>query len=169
MAAAPGTAGISLVGIVAGIAVVGIGVADISTFGAIAVYAVRNTPGDYKGFKDNSNKAIKGAGITYKSTTYKYKHSASKNTPWKDIVESTKNGPAKYKYGTDIEKLEMDALKNGKDVTNGKPWKVKEFSNIVGAKDGVETPYIRVEISPDGTIHSHPITPQEFQKLIKKR
>lgn len=103
----------------------------------------------------------------FKSSTYKYKHNAPKNTLWKDVVESTKSGPAKYKYGTDIGKLELEALQKGKFVNNGKAWKVFDAGNIVGAKDGIQTQYIRVEISPDGTFHSHHITPQEYKKYTK--
>jgi hypothetical protein len=101
------------------------------------------------------------------SSTYKYKHNAPKNISWNNIVESTKSGPAKYKYGTDIQKIEMEVYKTGTNVTNGKPWKVKGFDTIVGAKDGIETRYVRLEISPDGTVHSHPITPQEYKKLTR--
>ena len=105
--------------------------------------------------------------IEYKSSTYLYKHNAPKNLSWKQVVESTKSGPAKYKYGTDIETLEKEALERGIDVNNGKPWKVYDIGNTIGAKSGIETQYIRVEISPEGTVHSHPITPDEFKKYTK--
>ncbi len=103
----------------------------------------------------------------YKSSPYAHKHSAPKNVRWDDVVKSTKNGPAKYKYGTNIEELEMEALEKGIDASNGKPWKVYNTGRIIGAKDGESTPYIRVEISADGTVHSHPITSREYKKLSK--
>lgn len=38
-----------------------------------------------------------------------HKHKPSTDVIWKEIVKSTKTGPAKYKPGIDIEKLEMHA------------------------------------------------------------
>lgn len=42
-----------------------------------------------------------------------------------------------------------------------------KHDEIIGAKNGVETQYSRVEITPDGTCHGHPITEPEFRKLTK--
>jgi hypothetical protein len=58
------------------------------------------------------------------------------------------------------------AWDNGTPVTSGKTWKVYKADHIVGAKQGIETPYIRVELSSN-TIHGHPITPQEFFDLVR--
>ncbi|MNP87341.1 hypothetical protein D3C76_1881730 [compost metagenome] len=58
-------------------------------------------------------------------------------------------------------------MEHGVFVNNGKPWVVYELDDIIGAKSGIETRYIRVEISSDGTVHSHPITPQEYKKYTK--
>lgn len=55
---------------------------------------------------------------------------------------------------------------NGKEVTNGKNWKVMEFNEIIGASEGKTTKYVRVEMSAD-TIHGHPISEREFKKLTK--
>ncbi|WP_252088923.1 RHS repeat-associated core domain-containing protein, partial [Pseudomonas sp. MWU13-3659] len=60
-------------------------------------------------------------------TPHGYKHVAPKNSSWKDIVKSTKKGPAKYKPGTDIEALERSVHRDGQPVTNGKSWKVKDL------------------------------------------
>lgn len=98
-------------------------------------------------------------------TPHKYKHFAGKNIPWKDVVKSTKSGPAKYLNGTDVEALEQYVWGNGLNVANGKSWKVMRFDEIIGASEGVETRF-RVEYS-GGTIHSHPITEAEFIKLTK--
>jgi len=43
---------------------------------------------------------------------------------------------------------------------------VFKSDGIVGAKNGIETPYVRVEISAD-TIHGHPITSTEYTQLTK--
>ncbi len=97
-------------------------------------------------------------------TNHGFKHFPPKNKSWKSVVESTKNGPAKYIPGIDIESIEREAWRDGVPVSNGKPWKVKEYDFTIGAKEGVETKYIRVEKSAN-TIHGHPITPGEYKKL----
>ena len=85
---------------------------------------------------------------------------------WKDIIKSTKNGPAKYNLGTDIEVLERMVWEKGTPVTNGKTWKVMEFDDVIGAIGGAKTNYMIVEMS-GGTIHGYPITKSEYLKLTK--
>lgn len=84
---------------------------------------------------------------------------------WGDVVKSTQSGPAKYKYGVDIEKIERFVWREGNSVINGKSWKVFECDNIVGASSGVETKFMRVEMSAN-TIHGHPILYSEYKKLL---
>jgi hypothetical protein len=43
-----------------------------------------------------------------------------------------------------------------------------EFPHEVGASSGQSSRWVRVEES-GGTIHGHPITQQEFQKLTEKK
>lgn len=85
---------------------------------------------------------------------------------WKDIVKSTKSGPAKYLPDTDVEAFERSAWESGQDVTNGKTWGVMQFDHVIGASEGQETQFMRVEFS-GGTIHGHPITQSEYNKLLK--
>lgn len=85
---------------------------------------------------------------------------------WPDIVKTTRSGPAKYFPGTDVEALEREIWKNGKPVTNGKTWKVQEFDQAIGASNGKASRWIRVEYSGN-TIHGHPITQEEYRKLLK--
>ncbi|WP_223271475.1 RHS repeat-associated core domain-containing protein, partial [Pseudomonas fluorescens] len=99
-------------------------------------------------------------------TAHGYKHSPSKKIPWKDILATTKSGPAKYRPGIDIESLEREAYKNGRMTTNGKPWKVMEYAESIGASEGAPSRWIRVELSSK-TIHGHPISEQEFRRLTK--
>ncbi|MFP1814032.1 RHS repeat-associated core domain-containing protein, partial [Lonsdalea quercina] len=99
-------------------------------------------------------------------TPHGHKHVAPKNSSWNDIVKSTKSGPAKYKPGTDIESLERSVYKNGQPVTNGKSWKVQDMGEVIGASEGKPSQWIRVEES-GGTIHGHPISQREYQRLIK--
>lgn len=99
-------------------------------------------------------------------TNHGFKHVPSKSKSWTQIVKETATGEAKYKHGVDIEKLERLAWKEGTPVTNGKTWKVMEFKDVIGAKSGVETRFMRVENSAN-TIHGHPITADEFRKLTK--
>lgn len=99
-------------------------------------------------------------------TEHGYKHFPQKNMSWKGMVKSTKYGDARYKIGTDIEALERMVWEKGIPVTNGKTWKVMKFDNVVGATSGVETTYMRVEMS-SGTIHGLPITKAEYLRLTK--
>gem|GEM_PF-5835799 len=112
------------------------------------------------------NAAIKGASDAVEWTNQGYKHFPQKNISWKDIIKSTKNGPAKYNPGTEIEALERMVWEKGTTVTNGKTWRVMGFDDVIGASAGAETKYMRVEMS-GGTIHGHPITKAEYKKLIK--
>jgi len=109
---------------------------------------------------------VKDAGLTKAEwTNHGYKHFPPKNMSWKDIVSTTKNGAAKYMHGINVEKLERLAWERGQWSRNGKPWKVMKFESIIGAKNGVETNCIRVEFSAN-TIHGHPITICEYEKLL---
>lgn len=98
-------------------------------------------------------------------TSHGYKHFAPKNVPWKEVVKSTKRGPAKYLPGTDVESLERMVWEKGTLVNNARGWKVMEFDEIIGASGGKETRYVRVEMS-SGTIHGHPITEEEYRALL---
>ena len=85
---------------------------------------------------------------------------------WKETINSTKSGPAKYKQGIDIEIIERDAYKTGTPTTNGKPWKVKGYKTDIGASEGKPSRWIRIELSAK-TIHGHPISETEFRRLMK--
>ena len=100
-------------------------------------------------------------------TDHGHKHFPDKNKSWKDIVKSTKDGPAKYsKDITDIEAFERNAWETGTSTTNGKNWKVKAYDEVIGATGGKETQYIRIENSAN-TIHGHPISESEYLKLLR--
>lgn len=98
-------------------------------------------------------------------TSHGYKHFPQKNLCWKDIIKTTKHGFARYKPGIDIESLERLAWKNGYQSTNKLNWKVIKFDHTIGAKRGLETCYMRVEMSAN-TIHGHPITLEEYTELL---
>ena len=101
-------------------------------------------------------------------TNHRYKHFPDKNVSWKNIVKSTKSGPAKYSPKIkDIETFERDAWETGIPTTNGKNWKIKEYNEVIGASAGKETRYVRIECSA-GTIHGHPISKEEYLKLLKE-
>lgn len=99
-------------------------------------------------------------------TNHGFKHFPQKNMTWNDIIKSTKSGPAKYIPGINIEELERSVYKTGQPVTNGKTWKIEDTGRIIGASEGKESQWIRVEYS-SGTIHGHPISLNEFRKLSK--
>jgi Domain of unknown function (DUF4157) len=99
-------------------------------------------------------------------TAHGGKHVPNPRLKWPDIVASTKNGPAKYLHGTNIEALERKVFAEGKKVTNGKNWRVMEFPNEIGASEGKSVRWMRVEESAN-TIHGHPITHEEYLKLLR--
>ncbi|MCU6238921.1 hypothetical protein KWH75_17800 [Morganella morganii] len=85
---------------------------------------------------------------------------------WNDIIKSTKSGPEKYIPGINFEEMERSAYKTGQPVTNGKTWKIEDVGRVIGASEGKESQWIRVEYSA-GTIHGHSISLNEFRKLSK--
>jgi len=113
---------------------------------------------------DNVDKTCAPEDVVW--TSHGGKHVVPRNVPWNKIVENTKNGPAKYKPGTNIEALERKIWSKGTPVTNGNSWKVMEFSDEIGASGGKSSNWVRVEESA-GTIHGHPITQDEFCKLTR--
>lgn len=114
---------------------------------------------------DKINEIFNNNNVTW--TNHGYKHFPPKNMSWKEIIKSTKTGPAKYSPDiTDIEAFEREAWKSGTRVTNGKTWKVKSYDHVIGAIGGKETKYVRIENS-NGTIHGHPISELEYNKLLK--
>jgi len=93
---------------------------------------------------------------------------------WSEVIKSTKKGVARYKPGEDVELLERTVWKQGSLATKpGKErWKVMEFNRVVGASEGKEVRWVRVEETggPDSrVIHGHPITYEEYRDLIKQR
>jgi hypothetical protein len=115
-----------------------------------------------------AQKTEKTAETTVKWSAYRGIHVPPSNTSWKKIIESTTSGSAKYKPGVNIEALERGVWAGGKSANNGKPWKVMEFPNEIGASGGKSSRWVRVE-NADNTLHGHPITQQEFQKLTKEK
>ncbi len=95
---------------------------------------------------------------------YGHKHIASKKMSWKDILQFTKNGPAKYKPEINVELLETMAWQKGTMIP-GKNWKIYQCEDIIGANNGIETNFMIVKNSM-ATIHGHPITPQEFKQYM---
>ena len=61
------------------------------------------------------------------SYAHGYKHYSSKNKLWKEVIDSTKLGPAKFKQGADIASIDHDVWETGTPTTNGQNWKVKNL------------------------------------------
>lgn len=99
-------------------------------------------------------------------TPHRYKHFASTKLSWVEIVDATGKGPAKYLPAIDVEALERNVWENGLATTNGRPWKVMAFRDIIGASAGAESRWVRVEKSGN-TIHGHPITQQAYERLME--
>jgi RHS repeat-associated protein len=108
---------------------------------------------------------LQSSGVKW--TSHGGKHVAPSNVPWSKIVKKTRQGPAKYLPGSNIETLERRVWAEGAQVTTGKPWKVMEFTEEIGASGGKPSRWVRVEESA-GTIHGHPITESEFRQLTRK-
>ncbi len=97
-----------------------------------------------------------------------HKHKPPPNVEWKNLIESTTHHNALYKPGINIERLERHAWEYGQEVANGKNWKVFKSDEIIGAKWGKETQYMRIECSGNA-IHGHPILEAEYLKYLKKK
>lgn len=100
------------------------------------------------------------------SFAHGYKHHPPKNKSWKEVIDSTKTGPAKFKQGADIASIDRDVWETGTPTTNAQNWKVKEFDSVQGAYKGKETSWVVTKES-QGTIHSHPIDSEVARKLLK--
>jgi hypothetical protein len=113
--------------------------------------------------------AFKTASSELKVVTYNFKHYANMTKAWKSIVESTKNGPAKFKGSVkDVDSLIKKAWDEGTGVNNEKPWKVYESDEIIGAASGKETKYMRVELTPSTKeVHASPISKADYEKYTK--
>ncbi|WP_417532048.1 putative Ig domain-containing protein [Marinobacter lipolyticus] len=105
-----------------------------------------------------------------KSINYK-KHVPKKKWTRQETINATKNGgDAKYfmKGSHEIQKFELNAWKRGIPATNGKPWKVVEFPEEIGAYNGKAVRWLRLEYSKGGdVIHGHPISLEQYRKLLK--
>ncbi|HHV7361226.1 TPA: S-type pyocin domain-containing protein [Morganella morganii] len=131
----------------------------------ILITPVADIPAIYVYLSENSSDS-KNKLLNPDWTNHGFKHFPQKNMTWNDIVKSTKSGPAKYIPGINIEEIERSAYKTGQPVTNGKTWKIEDVGRVIGASEGKESQWIRVEYSA-GTIHGHPISLNEFRKLSK--
>ncbi len=102
-------------------------------------------------------------------TSHGGKYIPPKNSSWSKIRKATKNGEsAKYKPEIHIESIERTAWTKGTPVLSfGKNvyYKVYDAGKIIGASEGIDTSYIRVECS-QGVIHGHPITKKEYLKRL---
>ena len=95
------------------------------------------------------------------------KHRPPKRVSWKEIMKTTKHGPAKYKPEINIRDLELHAWGHGQKVTiPGKNWKVLKYDKVIGANSGKETCYMRVECSAN-VIHGHPILEKDYLRYLK--
>ena len=113
---------------------------------------------------ENNNDSLYTSSIEW--SNHGYKHFPSSKLGVKELVESTKKGPAKYMPNVNVEDLERMVWQKGIPVSNGKTWKVMAFDEVIGASEGKATKYVRVEMSAN-TIHGHPITVNEYKKLTK--
>jgi RHS repeat-associated protein len=111
-----------------------------------------------------------------KVNPYDNKHVAPADVPWKKVVKQTgeSKGKAKFKHDVNIDKVTREGWDNGTAVNagGGRDWRIFDAKDIVGAKYGKETQYMRVErtYTSDGyTLHAHPITENEYKALMKRK
>lgn len=84
------------------------------------------------------------------------------------IRATTKNGPAMYKTDVNIESLERYAWEYGTTTTNGRTWKLVKFDDYIGATEGKDTVYMRIELTSNtNEIHGHPISESEYKSLLR--
>jgi hypothetical protein len=130
------------------------------------LYSEMSAAGKGKNAVKSGGSSLSSAGAKDVKWIAYNEHVASKHLSWKDVVKNTRHGKAKYIHGTNVEQLERFAWENGKPTTNGRPWKVLDCEKIIGASEGIETQYMRIECSSN-TIHGHPISPAEYRYLLK--
>ena len=111
--------------------------------------------------------------IVRKSTTEPRYLSKKDQKNKKEIYKYNKNNDAKYKQGTNIEDLEVNAWKSKKAIVvegekKGSIYKVFKDDRVIGASEGQDTKYIRLEKSrnPQGTLHGHPITESQAKDYL---
>ncbi len=105
------------------------------------------------------------------TTNYPYrKHVPPRGASKDEIIRATRGGkPARYfsRDRSTIFRWEREAWENGEPVRHAnKPWKVYEHPEEVGANNGQATRYMRVESTPDGTIHGHPVTREWYDYYL---
>lgn len=104
--------------------------------------------------------------------SYRQKHRPPPRIPWDKIVESTANrGYARYHPDvggslTAQETFERAAWDIGKPSTREKNYRYAKFPRVIGASDGKETIYVRIECTSPGVIHGHPVTAEEYRRHI---
>ncbi len=134
------------------------------------VAAGRMDPADFMSVKVPVTQITRSVKSISKSYSHG-RHLADKNKKWNKVAADIKSTPAKFNPKYDADNLTITAWNKGKEVTNGKDWKVYEFDFDIGANNGKETRYIRVEMTVIGNtevLHAHPISKESFNKLIKK-
>lgn len=85
---------------------------------------------------------------------------------WKEVIKITEYGDALYKPEINIQELEFYAWQNGIPTTDGRNRKVFKAQEVIGAKRGKETIFMRVECNTN-TIHGHPILEDDYKRYLK--
>ena len=115
--------------------------------------------------------------ISATSSFHKGKHIKFRHTgDWETVRENTigtgDRHAAQYKPHIHNQKLEIKAWKEGTPVISGNStqYKVYLHDEIVGASDGKDTKYLRVEMgsTPQKPIHGHPITAERAKNYFSK-
>ncbi len=119
---------------------------------------------EYKVFRTEVIEQIGAKDVAW--SMYNNKHVVGKDVNWSAVVKATKDSPAKYLPGTPVELMERYVWAKGTPVTNGKKWKVMAFDHFIGASEGKQVQWMRVEFS-GGSIHGHPISLQEYRMLTR--
>ena len=103
---------------------------------------------------------------------HNFKHVLRRNVEWKVAVKETRRAEALYKPTVvqDVEAFERYVWQNGipTNHTDGRTWKVMEFKDVIGASDGLESRWVRVEVRSN-TLHGSPITEQKFREYTRAK
>ncbi|WPQ60685.1 polymorphic toxin-type HINT domain-containing protein [Chitinophaga sancti] len=107
-----------------------------------------------------------------KHILWSFKNKLLSKMSWKDVIKWTKDNEAIYKSAVkeEVRTLEMTAISEGLEVPIGKGVKyfIYDAGKVIGASEGKETQYLRVELASDGSVHGHPITDVDYRKYLKK-
>jgi YD repeat-containing protein len=104
-------------------------------------------------------------------TPHGNKHFPPPRVPWDRIVASTANGSRAYYHPAVTPShaaqaaFEIAAWQSGTTSKIRKGYRYRKFEGrVIGASNGKETSYVRVECTSPGVVHGHPVPVEEYKR-----